>query len=544
MVTQIFQFSVPETSSFFDLPSPDEYGSQLQQAPQSNGVNSLDFEIHASQWFQKENTGYFEVSKVILFKGIPEDTLEEEMIHLCHSFGPIKDIFIKKQKRYVYVQFERVEQAQRCYESFKAFPTTLRGYTLYVFYTGKDDIDKANAVLNSPSRFLHLIFHKLTFNLDPNFITQLLSAYGKCMKVLVLSPQSNQVFVELEDVGQAMRAREALDGKFIFNSSFMEVFFTEEKEVFVKGKPHSNVGLSTAGTLDHIPLISPAIKTSNSFNNIWTEPQSPNSCIWPSSGANNNISSPLFPLPNYHSENMIRSVHFPNNEKQGLMRKENNHHPQKQAEVFSASILNKEDKSPTLLLIKNLPQGITSRMLFKLFGMYGNVLKVKIFFKNPENALIEYQTAEHAELAKIYLNNCPVYGNNIFVTNSKKGVVIDTSALKKVDETQYMGDYTNSPEHRYKFSGSKNHMNIVAPSKVLHISNLCHDKDESFYANMFKEFGVIHKFMFLKGPEKMALLEMSTVEATVKILMNFHNFNINGKYLKVSFSKYQRIKDI
>lgn len=241
---------------------------------------------------------------------------------------------------------------------------------------------------------------------------------------------------------------------------------------------------------------------------------------------------------------MIRTVHFPNNEKQGLMRKENNHHHQKQSEVFSASILNKEDKSPTLLLIKNLPQGITSRMLFKLFGMYGNVLKVKIFFKNPENALIEYQTAEHAELAKIYLNNCPVYGNNIFVTNSKKGVVIDTSALKKVDETQYMGDYTNSPEHRYKFSGSKNHMNIVAPSKVLHISNLCHDKDENFYANMFKEFGLIHKFMFLKGPEKMALLEMSTVEATVKILMNFHNFNINGKYLKVSFSKYQKIKDI
>jgi hnRNP-L/PTB/hephaestus splicing factor len=543
MVTQIFQFSVPETSSFFDLPSPDEYGSQHQQPLQSNATTSLDFEIHASQWFQKENTGYFEVSKVILFKGIPEDTLEEEMIHLCQAFGPIKDIFIKKQKRYVYIQFEKVEQAQRCYESFKTFPTTLRGYSLYVFYTGKDDIDKANALPNSPSRFLHLIFHKLGFNLDPNFISQLVCAYGKCMRVLILSPQANQVFVEMEDVGQAMRAKDALDGKFIFNSTFMEVLFTEDKEVFVKGKPHSNVGLSTAGTLDHIPMLSPPIKTSNSFNNIWTEPQSPSSCIWPSVGVNNNINSPLFSMPNYHSETMIRSPHFPNEKQhQVLMRKEPN--VQKQNEVFSASILNKEDKSPTILLIKNLPQGITSRMLFKLFGMYGNVLKVKIFFKNPENALIEYQTAEHAELAKIYLNNCPIYGNNIFVTNSKKGVIIDTSALKKVDETQYMGDYTNSPEHRYKFSGSKNHMNIVAPSKVLHISNLCHDKDDNFYANMFKEFGHIHKFMFLKGPEKMALLEMSTVEATVKILMNFHNFNINGKYLKVSFSKYQKIKDI
>jgi hypothetical protein len=33
-------------------------------------------------------------------------------------------------------------------------------------------------------------------------------------------------------------------------------------------------------------------------------------------------------------------------------------------------------------------------MLFKLFGLYGNVFKVKILFKKRDNALIEYENEE------------------------------------------------------------------------------------------------------------------------------------------------------
>jgi len=244
-------------------------------------------------------------------------------------------------------------------------------------------------------------------------------------------------------------------------------------------------------------------------------------------------------MPSYRSETFIRPASLNLEKNLTAPAKEMPHSLNLIKPLFHV----KEEKSNTILLVRNLPIGVTAKMLFRLFGMYGNVLKVKIFFKNPENALVEYQTAEQTEMAKSYLNNCLVYGNNIFVTNSKQGVVVDTSALKKGEETQYMGDFVSSPEHRYKFSGSKNHMNIVPPSKVLHLSNLCDDKEEDFYFEMFREFGFIKKFTFLKGIEKMALMEMSSIDDAVKILMNFHNLNINGKYLKVSFSKYQKIKD-
>lgn len=203
----------------------------------------------------------------------------------------------------------------------------------------------------------------------------------------------------------------------------------------------------------------------------------------------------------------------------------------------------KEEKATNILIVKNLPKNASARLLFRLFGVCGNVMKVKIFFKNPENALVEYQDSYQASLAKFYLNNCPLNGNNIFIANSKQGVYIDTSMLKKGEETQYMGDYTASTEHRYKFAGSKNHSNIAQPSKVLHLSNLCDDKDEMYYRDLFKKYGTVKKLIFLKGGDKMALVEMENVGDAVNVLVNLHNYNINGKFLKVSFSKYSKIRE-
>lgn len=636
----MFHSSLPDSMSMLDIVAqelPEPQGHQQYMA-QSNGLTSLDFEIHANQW--KKNPDY-EVSTVLLFKGIPDDMTEIEAITLCQPFGIIKDIFIKRQKRYAFLQFERLDQAARCYDTFARKPPVVRGYTLYVFCTGKDVITKASSLVTPPSRFLLFTFNTGGLSIETSLIAQLLAPYGRCVKIALFPTKNCQAFVEMEDVLQAIRIRESLDGQTVFNTVPIGVTYTEEKDAFYQGKSHSNVGLSTVATLDQITQPSYPMVSNNSYNtNFWNDSQD-SSCIWPpglnapGSFQNNitsyrsetNIRPPALTIermssaPKENLKNMISQLHAPQENYPKTMnqmspymdRQTSSPYVERQASAPKESLKNmisqlnapqdnypnsmnqispgmnqmsplmhmgvprqqsapkdslrnmigqlnvtkdnvpktmshlsplmhvNEEKSLTILLIKNLPKGVSARMLFRLFGMYGNVLKVKIFFKTPENALIEYQTPEQAELAKSYLNNCPVYGNNIFVTNSKQGVAIDTSALKKGEETPFMGDYTTSPEHRYKFSGSKNHLNIVPPSKVLHLSNLCEDKDEDFYIQLFRDYGMIRKFTFMKG---MALMEMASIEDSVKILSNFHNFNIMGKYLKVSFSKYQKIKDI
>lgn len=48
----------------------------------------------------------FQPSEVLLFKGIPGDLREIEVMPLFEPYGLIKDILIAHHKRYLFVQFE------------------------------------------------------------------------------------------------------------------------------------------------------------------------------------------------------------------------------------------------------------------------------------------------------------------------------------------------------------------------------------------------------------------------------------------------------
>jgi len=198
-------------------------------------------------------------------------------------------------------------------------------------------------------------------------------------------------------------------------------------------------------------------------------------------------------------------------------------------------------KAQCTVMVKNLPTGVPLQHLFRLFGCYGNVMKIKIFYSNPQNCLIEFQDSTQAMLAKTHLNNCPFKGNILHVVQSKSPIIINTPYIPETNK--FLGDYTESKEHRYRIAGSKNFRNIARPSPVLHLSNTWDDKNEFFYADLFKNCGKIKRSYALKGEGKGVLVEMNNIEQAVEVLVNFHNFNINGKFLKVSFSKYQKIKD-
>jgi hypothetical protein len=46
----------------------------------------------------------------------------------------------------------------------------------------------------------------------------------------------------------------------------------------------------------------------------------------------------------------------------------------------------------------------------------------------------------------------------------------------------------------------------------------------------------------MKNTDNMALVEMENVGEAILILTMFHNYDIEGKFLKVSFSKYTKVK--
>lgn len=59
----------------------------------------------------------------------------------------------------------------------------------------------------------------------------------------------------------------------------------------------------------------------------------------------------------------------------------------------------KTPHSSKVLIVSNLPNSkdINPYTLFKLFGLYGNVMKVKILYKpHRDSALIEFENSEQA----------------------------------------------------------------------------------------------------------------------------------------------------
>lgn len=98
-----------------------------------------------------------------------------------------------------------VEQAINCYRAFTKFAPSLKGYPLYAFYTGKNNINKPDSLLGPPSRFLLVIFNKETQRIDGNFMFQLLLPYGKCQRVMITYNFHELIFID-HDISNQARA--------------------------------------------------------------------------------------------------------------------------------------------------------------------------------------------------------------------------------------------------------------------------------------------------------------------------------------------------
>ncbi|XP_062480245.1 polypyrimidine tract-binding protein 3 isoform X1 [Pezoporus occidentalis] len=193
----------------------------------------------------------------------------------------------------------------------------------------------------------------------------------------------------------------------------------------------------------------------------------------------------------------------------------------------------------SVLLVSNLnPEAITPHGLFILFGMYGDVHRVKIMFKKKSNALVQMADATQAQLAMGHLNGQKLYGRVIHATLSKHQIIqLPPEGQRGNGLTK---DYSNSPLHRFRKSGSKNFQNIFPPSDTLHLSNIPPFVTVEDMENLFENIGsTVKAFRFIQKDCRMALIQLGSVEEAFHALIELHNRDLGEKHhLRISFSKY------
>jgi len=476
------------------------HGSSLFDLDEDNAISSHNLE-----------EANYEATHVLLFKKVPYEATELEIINLCHKFGVVSDIYLMRNKGYAFIQFQMMKAAMACFEIIKKEGAQIRGENIFVFYTGKREIYKQDTLSRPPSRSLLLICYTSSELITSFFISKLLAPFGRISQIKFLQPNPATAFVEMEDIGSAITIRETLNNTIYANSFKVSVAYVSKQQVLVQ--PDQNQ--YQLGSLQHLSSGMPT-----SLGELYPPGM--------------NLGFP-------RSEGDLGDFKYQNRKPQSMQSM------QQQSSLRSFHNLDEGDaqdqhnnKNHNTILIKNLPRGLNCGDLFRLCGMFGNVMRVKIFYSNPENALIEFQDNTQAMVAKTHLNNCSIRGNNVFITVSKNPIIFNVPTIP--EGNKFLGDYRESKEHRYKIVGSKNFRNIAPPSPVLHLSNLCEDKADGFYKDLFRVCGRIKKSLVLKGDTKNMLVEMENVGQAVEVLMQFHNFDIEGMFLKVSFSKYQTIK--
>lgn len=211
-----------------------------------------------------------------------------------------------------------------------------------------------------------------------------------------------------------------------------------------------------------------------------------------------------------------------------------------QAQQRTSVNANQAIPSGPVLLASNLDEQLAvPEALFTLFGVFGDVIRVKILFNKKDNALIQMADSSQAQVAQGYLDKQKVFGKVIRVTRSKHQLVQMPRDGNQSD-AGLTKDFTNSPLHRFKFPGSRNYMNIYPPSNTLHISNIPATTDEDDIYKAFKEACGFEysSFKFFPKDRKMALMKFNSIEQATIALIKMHNFQIcEDNNLRVSFSK-------
>ncbi|TPP67522.1 Polypyrimidine tract-binding protein 2 [Fasciola gigantica] len=143
--------------------------------------------------------------------------------------------------------------------------------------------------------------------------------------------------------------------------------------------------------------------------------------------------------------------------------------------------------SSSVLIVSNLnEEKVYPDALFTLFGVYGDVMRVKIMFNKKDTALIQFADSQQALKALYYLNGQPLWGKNLKVAVSKFNVV---QMPKEDTDVGLTKDFSSSPLHRFRKPNSKNFLNIYAPNHVLHLSNIPANITEDEIRRLFQSKG-------------------------------------------------------
>eukprot|EP00697_Spironema_sp_BW2_P016336 gnl/Spiro4/7522_TR3936_c0_g1_i1.p1 gnl/Spiro4/7522_TR3936_c0_g1~~gnl/Spiro4/7522_TR3936_c0_g1_i1.p1 ORF type:complete len:518 (+),score=121.47 gnl/Spiro4/7522_TR3936_c0_g1_i1:87-1556(+) len=438
-------------------------------------------------------------SRVLHVRGIPADTLDTELQQAGQPFGRVTHVMVMRGKSQGFIEFADVESARAMIEYHTAVPALIRGvYPVHYQYSARTELTASGNNQNTQAHSVLLAtVLNVVFPITIETMVTIFGRFGTVCKVILFSSKngSTQCLLQYADVLSATVAKQQLDGQNIYqNCCTLRIQFSNLPELNVK---YNN---------DHQrDLLNPYLPTGPSEG-----------------GADGAAHTPAAAAATYGA-----AVGFP-----GALT------PQFGGLGLGVGMPGIDTGRPVVIVSNLNTELVTPDCLFTLFGVYGDVNRVKIMYNKKDVALVQFATSEQASSAIRHLNGCPLFGQMMSV-NLSNHPSIAAPRSQDADSGELNHDYTNSPLHRFKIPASKNFKNICPPCAVLHLSNIPPDVSEADLSTLFSSYGTVVSFKFFENNRKMALVQMGDIDEAVRALIYLHNHRLGETNLKITFSRVQ-----
>uniref|UniRef100_A0A672I864 Polypyrimidine tract-binding protein 3-like n=1 Tax=Salarias fasciatus TaxID=181472 RepID=A0A672I864_SALFA len=472
-------------------------------------------------------------SRVLHLRQLPADVSEQEVVSLAAPFGRVAKLIVLKAKNQAFVEMASEDAAAAMMNYYTTATPSIRNQPVFIQYSTHRELKTDNSTNQRAQTALHsgnmassgegrglalaqrpvlrIIIENLFYPVTLEVLQQIFSKFGSVLKIITFTRNNQfQALLQFSDAVHAQHAKAALDGQNIYNGC-------------------------CSLRIDFSKLSSLNVKYNNDKSRDFTRADLPTGELEPPAAFG-------VALPPYSAAAFPPTFHQHTGEPRPLPE------PRLLPTARLLSLVSPPrvalhmapPAGNSVLLVSNLnPESVSPHCLFILFGVYGDVQRVKILFNKQENALIQMSDGTQAQLAMSHLNGQRLHGNVIRVTLSKHPVVQLPRGGVGPEEQALTRDFSGSALHRFKKPGSKNFNNIFPPSATLHLSNIPSSVSEEALKELFSSSGfTVKAFKFFQKDRKMALLQLSSVEEAIEALVELHDRQLDhNQHLRVSFSK-------
>jgi hypothetical protein len=444
-------------------------------------------------------------SRVLHVRSLPQFTNEAELISVCQHFGAVQRVLVLNAKQQAFVQMESVDAAQALLTRYSVAPPYIRGKPVYFQYSNRNEV-KTPALggggggsaadpesSSSPTNILIVSILEARVPVTIDNIQQIFKPYGEVLKIITFVKNDVlKALVQLGSVESAINAKLYLEGKDMFQGCcHLRIGFSKLKDLTVKQN-------------------GPRMRdfTTSDWSGDGGLPQQQTPYLFPSPGPQFGGGVPVpGPYGQYGAPSQGPSVPGSGAEKGGVV------------------------------IVSNLASDKWNcEKLFMLFGVYGDVIRVKILYNKRDTALVQFASPQQAHLATLHVNRLPLYGKELNVSMSKHQDIQMPRGDQSPETASLTKDYSGSPVHRFKHRTTRL-KNISPPSQVLHVSNLYDGCTEEELRKLFgQEQRGPPAVQFFKNDRKMAFVKMDSVQDATYALMRLHNSRLGDKYMRISFS--------